>query len=343
MITPSFSIAQDDKLLVFTIRAPYAKIADTEIEYADDIFMFSAPPYYLRVHLPREVVDDNSGSANYDSTLGEFTVRVPKKNPGENFPGLDMITELLNPQRKISAQKLVEEIVDDADEDVEDDSEYFTEQKITDIRVACSDDSTGSCNYGFAWRRKGILGQLSKEIGGLVELPDPENCPIHERGIKCTEKDVKSFDPERYLLDFLDPEESLQHAIQSQFGLQLDIDAEDRKRLKDFPRKKLPKLSQEEQRLVAFSLIDIVFAFSYDSRINEWEYVDEAVIKALQEEVAEIQILINVIFAYEKVLMSLQVRKSDLELDLEELELEGRMAAMRVKEPQQLDSDDEPE
>ncbi|KIH46478.1 hypothetical protein ANCDUO_23469 [Ancylostoma duodenale] len=48
MITPAFSIAQNDKMLIFIIRAPYAKIADTEIEYADDIFMFSAPPYYLR-------------------------------------------------------------------------------------------------------------------------------------------------------------------------------------------------------------------------------------------------------------------------------------------------------
>ncbi|VDL80882.1 unnamed protein product [Nippostrongylus brasiliensis] len=124
MITPSFSIVQDPKWLIFIIRAPYAKIADTEIEYGDDIFMFSAPPYYLRVHLPREVVDDNTGTAKYDSSLGifmlsisicipgEFTVRVPKKNVGENFPGLDMICELLNPQKKISAKMLVEELRD---------------------------------------------------------------------------------------------------------------------------------------------------------------------------------------------------------------------------------------
>ncbi|KAL6739604.1 hypothetical protein Aduo_013038 [Ancylostoma duodenale] len=426
MITPSFSIAQNDKMLIFIIRAPYAKIADTEIEYADDIFMFSAPPYYLRVHLPREVMDDNSGTANYDSTLGEFTVRVPKKNHGENFPGLDMITELLNPQRKISAQQLVEEIVDDPDEDVEDDNEYFVKQEVTDISAGCSENSTDSYGYGFAWKRKGILGQLSEEIGTLVELPDPEHSLIHERSKKCAEKDAKSFDPERYLLDFLDPEDSLRHAIESKFDLQLDVDAEDRQRLKDFPKKKLPKLSQEEQRLVALSLIDIVFAFAYDSRINDWEmccetgwnivklapsltflcqwktaheafagavrrslcyplyrswdlsmkvvedtkhvirkgrsallhvlckvhtvlissgefrylyndlfitdyclwiqYVDDAVLKKLQKEVADVEL-----------------QKSDVGLDLEDLELEGQMAALKVKEPQQLDSDDEPE
>ncbi|KIH49188.1 hypothetical protein ANCDUO_20738, partial [Ancylostoma duodenale] len=82
--------------------------------------------------------------------------------------------------------------------------------------------------------------QLSEEIGTLVELPDPEHSLIHERSKKCAEKDAKSFDPERYLLDFLDPEDSLRHAIESKFDLQLDVDAEDRQRLKDFPKKKLP-------------------------------------------------------------------------------------------------------
>ncbi|PIO68976.1 hypothetical protein TELCIR_09216 [Teladorsagia circumcincta] len=132
---------------------------------------------------------------------GEFTVRVPKKNVGENFPGLDMITELLNPQKKVSAQQLVEEIRDsDGDEE----------------------------------------GQLSKEIGGLVELSDPENSVIHERSAQCAEHDIKAFDAERYLLDMLDPEDALQRVLTLDFGVKLDVDADDRQRLKDFPRKRLP-------------------------------------------------------------------------------------------------------
>ncbi|KHJ91888.1 SHQ1 protein [Oesophagostomum dentatum] len=349
MITPSFSIAQDNKQLIFTIRAPYAKIAETEIEYADDIFMFSSPPYHL--------------SDSIQMTL------------------------------------IVE---------AEDGSEYLNEQKVIDVSAGCSDDSTDSFGYGFAWRRKGVLGQLSKEIGDLVELPDPESTAI------------MPFSS----LDFLEPEENLQLAIRSEFGLQLDIDADDRKRLKDFPKKKLPRLSQEDHHLVALSLVDLVFAFAYDSRINDWEMccetgwnitklapsltylcqwknateaftgavrrslcyplfrnwdlsmkvvddtkyviqkgraailhvlckihevmigsgefrylyndlfitdyclwiqsVDDAVVEQLQKEVADVK-----------------VSKSDLGLDLEELELEGRMAAMKMKEPRQLDSDDE--
>ncbi|PIO57709.1 hypothetical protein TELCIR_20871, partial [Teladorsagia circumcincta] len=113
--------------------------------------------------------------------------------------------------------------------------------------------------------------QLSKEIGGLVELSDPENSVIHERSAQCAEHDIKAFDAERYLLDMLDPEDALQRALTLDFGLKLEVDADDRQRLKDFPRKRLPTLSMEEQQAVSLSLVDIVFAFAYDSRINEWE------------------------------------------------------------------------
>lgn len=49
MITPVFSIEQDDDFIIVTIRAPYAKISETEIEYVEKSFFFSSPPYYLRL------------------------------------------------------------------------------------------------------------------------------------------------------------------------------------------------------------------------------------------------------------------------------------------------------
>ncbi|VDM85778.1 unnamed protein product [Strongylus vulgaris] len=39
----------------------------------------------------------------------------------------------------------------------------------------------------------------------------------------------------------MDPDDDLQAVIKSKFGLQLKIDADDTQRLKDFPKKKLPK------------------------------------------------------------------------------------------------------
>ncbi|KAJ1367567.1 hypothetical protein KIN20_028505 [Parelaphostrongylus tenuis] len=267
----------------------------------------------------------------------------------------------------------------------------FIEQKITDIRSGSSEDCVDSCGYGFAWRRKGILGHLSKEIGDLVELSDPEHSLISGRYSECAKHDIQSFDAERYLLDFLDPEESLQHSIGEKFDLKLDVNADDRKRLKDFPKKKLPTLSKEEHYRVALSLIDL------------WESVKQAVIACVRRSLCyplyrnwdlsmkvlmdtktivqegrsallhvlstihgifidsgEFRYLFNdlfvtdyciwIQFVEEEILETLQnelavveVFKSDLGLDLEELELEGKMAALEVKQNVELDSDDEPE
>ncbi|KAK6023622.1 Ulp1 protease family, catalytic domain protein [Ostertagia ostertagi] len=258
-------IVQNDKWLTFIIRAPYAKIADTEIEYGDDIFMFSAPPYYLRVHLPREVVDDNTGTAKYDSTLGELDFCESK-----TF-AVWMICTWTFEQKKISAQRLVEEIRDSDDDEEENlfkmklkAANILWSKKVTDIQAQCSENSTDVFGYGFAWRRKGILGIFFFNQSEMFLLTR---------------------------LDMLDPEDALQRALKLDFGLKLEVDADDRQRLKDFPRKRLPtcnvssrnvlffinrekllfRLSMEEQRTVLLSLVDIVFAFAYDSRINEWE------------------------------------------------------------------------
>lgn len=48
MITPVFEITQTDDNLIFKIRAPYAKLGELEVDYTDQLFLFSCAPYYLR-------------------------------------------------------------------------------------------------------------------------------------------------------------------------------------------------------------------------------------------------------------------------------------------------------
>lgn len=50
--------------------------------------------------------------------LGTFTIEMTKKTEGEFFPRLDMLNELLKPQRQ-TAQKLIEEVAGDGSGDVE--------------------------------------------------------------------------------------------------------------------------------------------------------------------------------------------------------------------------------
>lgn len=56
------------------------------------------------------------------------------------------------------------------------------------------------------------------------------------------------------------------------------------------------------------------------------QFVDESTLEMLRNDLAGVEIF-----------------KSDLGLDLEELELEGKMAALEVEQHVELDSDDEPE
>jgi hypothetical protein len=48
MITPKFSLDQDEKQLIVIIHAPYTNVKDTEIEVMEDDFLFYSKPYYLR-------------------------------------------------------------------------------------------------------------------------------------------------------------------------------------------------------------------------------------------------------------------------------------------------------
>jgi len=48
MITPRFTLDQDDRQLIITIFAPYTNVKDTEIHVHEDDVRFFSKPYYLR-------------------------------------------------------------------------------------------------------------------------------------------------------------------------------------------------------------------------------------------------------------------------------------------------------
>jgi protein SHQ1 len=126
MLTPIFNLSQDNRFLIIKIRAPNAKLTEAEISYDSNSFLFNANPYFLRLFLTGEVIDDETGTCHFDSDKGiililgttsklagiyseEFTICAPKKNPGEHFPRLEMLSELIKPQQKgPDAQRLVE-------------------------------------------------------------------------------------------------------------------------------------------------------------------------------------------------------------------------------------------
>ena len=105
-IVPRFSLRQDDDFLQIDVIVPYVKVSDMEFTVVDGTaFTFYCKPYLLKLSLPGAVVDDDRASASYDPDKdhGALCIRLPKLVPGETFHGLDLLTVLLQPQRRPTA------------------------------------------------------------------------------------------------------------------------------------------------------------------------------------------------------------------------------------------------
>uniref|UniRef100_A0A1I7XRB5 Protein SHQ1 homolog n=1 Tax=Heterorhabditis bacteriophora TaxID=37862 RepID=A0A1I7XRB5_HETBA len=234
----------------------------------------------------------------------EFTVRVPKKIKGEHFPRLDMITELLRPQRKITGKSIIEEI------------------DTNEVEDGIQNNITTSTSYGFGWKRTGILEQLHKEIGKLIDLVDPKQCLLEERVAACAEYDAKEFDPERYLLKA----ESIANTRLELIPLIL------MKRI--FPTRNYRSRSALLHVFCSLhSLLQSSGEFRYllnDIYITDYclwiQTVDDFILESL----------VNTI-------ETIKVDKCDVGLDLDELEIEARLIMLDIGNKKDLDSDDESE
>lgn len=107
MITPQFSVRQDENRVYIDIRVLHIRSASKQIEFSvnDELFIFSLPPYYLRLRFPgpllsdedEQVIEDDQlkSQMSYDASTCVIHLSISKKNRGENFPDLDLVAKLL--------------------------------------------------------------------------------------------------------------------------------------------------------------------------------------------------------------------------------------------------------
>jgi protein SHQ1 len=55
-------------------------------------------PYFLRLNLPGNVLEDDESSAIYNPSSGFLTVTLTKEIKGQEFPDLDLLAKLLAPK-----------------------------------------------------------------------------------------------------------------------------------------------------------------------------------------------------------------------------------------------------
>ena len=72
MLTPRFSLDQDDTYLIVTIYAPFTHLSETEIFFDEKDFRFFSKPYFLRLHLPGEVEENDKASGEYNAESSRY-------------------------------------------------------------------------------------------------------------------------------------------------------------------------------------------------------------------------------------------------------------------------------
>ncbi|PVD38054.1 hypothetical protein C0Q70_00664 [Pomacea canaliculata] len=242
MLTPRFELSQDDEYLFLQIHAPFAKVSDTEFFIEDLEIRFFSTPYYLRLHLPKPVIEDGRASVKYDVDKGMFTAKIPKLNSGEDFEGLDMLTKLLTPPGETSAKRPTIEVHGESNceltsdvtssSDVKDNSLPHTEclesgsdflnadlgSKDQSIEVEEEEEFqwyieqaihqegevVSLSNYGFASQRSGVFTKLMSEFSEILDVRDPDKLTAQEKRVMRLDHETHHFSEDHYLADLFD-------------------------------------------------------------------------------------------------------------------------------------------
>ncbi|XP_011362779.1 protein SHQ1 homolog [Pteropus vampyrus] len=294
MLTPAFDLSQDPDFLTISIRVPYARVSEFDVYFKGVDFKFYAKPYFLRLTLPGRIIENGSEQGSYDADKGIFTIQLPKETPGQHFEGLNMLTALLAPRKSRTAKPLVEEIgtSEVSEEGVEDDDEEFDwEIEQFPYNEVSESALNPQYHYGFGDLRSGVFQRLQDEFSDVIDIKDPDFTPAAERRRKRLAAELAKFDPDHYLADFFE-DEAVEQVLkynpwwtdmyskmmaslgksqeQENHAALVSFSEEEKYQLRKFVNKSY-LLGKRAHRQVYYSLIDILLAYCYETRVTEGE------------------------------------------------------------------------
>lgn len=281
MITPQFGVDQDDDFIYVNIRAPYIKASMIQFEVSDEVFVFSLPPYYLRLRLPGHVTEDERMKSSYDLDTSTVKCKVAKKHPGEYFPDLDMLTKLLATKSQLEeakSQKIRIQEVDSHPNNTESSDNNPIDHPDFDweIEQQIPSEQSSTAKYGFNQQYSDIIGISMHNGNDINELAEPENESEEERLnlLRSTTKD--SFDLEHYWADLYD-DEMIKELLHFKFYRDSNDSLEFSSDLKD----RIMRLGYKEYfitnaKQTYLGIVPLVFAWAYDYRTNMGDYTVES-------------------------------------------------------------------
>ncbi|KAI9011139.1 SHQ1 protein-domain-containing protein [Gaertneriomyces semiglobifer] len=229
MLTPAFSLSQDDEFVTVILKCPYVKAGDVEFYVNETEFKVYVRPYFLRLHLPKALVEDGREKASYNVDRGEITVVLPKATKGEHFPDLDLLTKLMAPRASQNPfpvneapalaagnMKPLIEVVNGAGDTYIPHVYGLTSNGLAvdlefnwDLPQELPQELQTTAKYGFNNAYSGYgthIGQLAEEILDVRDLDT--STPASRRENRLLMEELK-FDDEYYMADFINEEEPL--------------------------------------------------------------------------------------------------------------------------------------
>ncbi|RKP06041.1 SHQ1 protein-domain-containing protein [Thamnocephalis sphaerospora] len=285
MITPAFRLEQDDEFVTVLIRAPHVRAQEVDMYVSGNEFKLYVKPYFLRLHLPGHVVEDERATASYDVAAGEITAKLPKETPGEHFADLDLLTKLLARKGEHAngngSSATLSPIAPTAD--IVADNLLTGEPDVS----ASSLTAPSTAHYGFNDQYQGFFTHYIETENEVNDINDPEHStPATRRADRIRNEDVK-FDEDYYIADFMQ-EEDVQHLMryrtvwwdelrrqqkEARSVSPMTFTEEDQRLMRELPNKEY-LLSSE--KTIFLGLVDLMFAFCYDHRVTEGESTVES-------------------------------------------------------------------
>ncbi|GAA5805813.1 hypothetical protein HPULCUR_011339 [Helicostylum pulchrum] len=214
MITPTFKVDQDNDSVTIVINTPYVRAQDVDLHVEGSEFRFYLRPYFLRLHLPGNILEDDDSKAVYDPSAGQFTIRVTKETKGEHFVDLDLLTKLLARTGETSTQpnqpkKPLIEVVGGTEEnlgetEIQDAIDFNWElpQEVSEMP-----ELTITAHYGFNNQYHGYFTHVQETMNEINEIIEPEKSTVESRRAERIESENNHFDEDHYCMDFINDEE----------------------------------------------------------------------------------------------------------------------------------------
>ncbi|KAJ8660463.1 hypothetical protein O0I10_003921 [Lichtheimia ornata] len=222
MITPTFKVDQDNDSVTICINTPYVRAQDVDLHVSGSEFRFFLRPYFLRLHFPGNLVEDDDSRATYDPSSGQFTVKISKETKGEHFPDLDLLTKLLARKGEASTDKpkkpLIEVIGETSSEehpprdpDIQDAIDFNWELP-QDMPSQQEILTSSSASYGFNNQYSGYFQHVHETANEINDITEPEKSTIDSRRHERIEIEDLKFDEDHYAMDFIS-EMDIQHLL----------------------------------------------------------------------------------------------------------------------------------